>query len=389
MAVSKRGPVPPFSLKKGANAPFFGEKGVPAKKMIPKCTDQDFLWYRYGKYQEIPTDTNRKIQFNIQLYSFPIISGLATLITHLGGEEISVQERKILTHQAKDNALELNDASMPLKMPSLPSVVTTRNAPPPHVPQDPILPPIKSSLKTGKFHPVIASTPPPCQTKSTSADPDDEEDDPGIYSKTINRVGDGTHLITASFMKTNDKIRDQLLKDFVYFFNLMHAINGLKIHSVSTKKPLPILTSPKDKNIPTTDNKIRDYFIIQNQYSLVPKTCSKPKAPPQRVDSNGCFQFNENRQYDGPDRITGIMLISVPGNVKQAIGDLLIELKGDAHQIQYKPTQQKNSKAEKMFPGIPSGLCNEGIMHSIRHGLKTCEKTLCNAKRFTIKANMD
>jgi hypothetical protein len=42
-----------------------------------------------------------------------------------------------------------------------------------------------------------------------------------------------------------------------------------------------------------------------------------------------------------------------------------------------------------MFPGIPSGLCNEGIMHSIRHGLKTCEKTLCNAKKFTIKANMD
>jgi hypothetical protein len=28
-------------------------------------------------------------------------------------------------------------------------------------------------------------------------------------------------------------------------------------------------------------------------------------------------------------------------------------------------------------------------MGSIRHGLKTCEKTLCNAKKFTIKANMD
>ncbi len=42
-----------------------------------------------------------------------------------------------------------------------------------------------------------------------------------------------------------------------------------------------------------------------------------------------------------------------------------------------------------MFPGIPSGLCNEGIMRSIRHGLKTCEKTLCNAKKFIIKANMD
>jgi hypothetical protein len=52
------------------------------------------------------------------------------------------------------------------------------------------------------------------------------------------------------------------------------------------------------------------------------------------------------------------MLISASGNVNQAIGDLLIELKGDAHQIWYKPTKQKNSKAERMFPGIPSGLCN-------------------------------
>jgi hypothetical protein len=61
LAVSKSWPVPPFSLKKGAGAPFLREKGVPAKKNIPKCTDRDFLRYRYGKYQEILTDTNRKI----------------------------------------------------------------------------------------------------------------------------------------------------------------------------------------------------------------------------------------------------------------------------------------------------------------------------------------
>jgi hypothetical protein len=61
LAVSKRGPVPPFSLKKRASAPFLREKGVPAKKMIPKCTDQDFLWYWYDKYQEIPTDADRKV----------------------------------------------------------------------------------------------------------------------------------------------------------------------------------------------------------------------------------------------------------------------------------------------------------------------------------------
>jgi hypothetical protein len=54
------------------------------------------------------------------------------------------------------------------------------------------------------------------------------------------------------------------------------------------------------------------------------------------------------------------MSISAPGNVKNTIDNLLIELEGDAHQIRYKPTQQKNSKANKMFPGIPgipAGLC--------------------------------
>ncbi len=42
-----------------------------------------------------------------------------------------------------------------------------------------------------------------------------------------------------------------------------------------------------------------------------------------------------------------------------------------------------------MFPGIPTGLCPEGIMRSVQHGLKKCEKTLCNAKKFTVKAKMD
>jgi hypothetical protein len=80
--------------------------------------------------------------------SFPIISGLATPIMHLGGEEISHQELEILTTQAKSNALELHTASIPPKVPSPPPVVTpncsdTGNAPSLQVPQDPILPPGK------------------------------------------------------------------------------------------------------------------------------------------------------------------------------------------------------------------------------------------------------
>ncbi len=72
LAVSKRGPEPPIFLKKGARAPFLREKGVPAKKMIPKCTDRDFPRYRYGKYREIPTDTDRKIPMRYNSSNTPI-----------------------------------------------------------------------------------------------------------------------------------------------------------------------------------------------------------------------------------------------------------------------------------------------------------------------------
>jgi hypothetical protein len=58
---NKKGAGAPFFLKKGAIASFLREIGFPAKKIIPKCTDQDFLRYRYSKYREIPTDTNREI----------------------------------------------------------------------------------------------------------------------------------------------------------------------------------------------------------------------------------------------------------------------------------------------------------------------------------------
>ncbi len=66
-------------IKKGAIAPFLREIGFPAKKIIPKCTDRDFLRYRYGKYQEIPTGTDRKIPIRyttlveLDLYVFVLV----------------------------------------------------------------------------------------------------------------------------------------------------------------------------------------------------------------------------------------------------------------------------------------------------------------------------
>ncbi len=320
--------------------------------------------------------------------NFLIMTGLANLIMHLGGEEISYAGLSILADRAEEVSKGLPTKAA-FKNPS--AVAEEKISPNTLGNVGPLLPPTKpkTSLKPSKFFPVFADQTPPCQTEICNKDDGEEEDKPGMYSKLDEGVGDGTNYITASFVKSNNEIKDQLLMQVRYFLDLMSAnIDGVKFHPLNTERSLSILTMSTDKNFPTTGTKIRDYFHIQNKISLILGTRNIPKVPPQKLDADGQFQFNENRVYDGPDRITGIMLISAPCNVKQAISNLLIELEGYIHQIHYKPTQQKNSKTEKMFPGVPAVLCPEGLMQSIRHGLKKCEKALCNEKKFSINANM-
>ncbi len=127
------------------------------------------------------------------------------------------------------------------------------------------LPPTKpkASLKPSKFFPVFAEQTPPRLAGDHTKDDEDDASEPGVYSKLDEGVGDGTHYITASFVKTNEKIKDQLLTQVKYFMDLMCAnIDGVKFHPISTERSLPILKSSADKNYPTTGTKIRDYFHV-------------------------------------------------------------------------------------------------------------------------------
>jgi hypothetical protein len=55
-------------LKKGVMTLLSRKTGVPAKKIITKCTDQVFLWYQYGKTKKMLINTNQNFQIDIQLY---------------------------------------------------------------------------------------------------------------------------------------------------------------------------------------------------------------------------------------------------------------------------------------------------------------------------------
>jgi hypothetical protein len=183
---------------------------------------------------------------------------LAGLISHLGGKKISNHDLEIFTHNAKDEAIELLASAMTKRVSTKSNVPTSDEkvvdfAGNSTTSQDPVQPPVKQklSLKPGNFDPVLILETPPRNMDSTSPDQNDNKNKCGIYSKTVNGVGDGTRLITASFIKTNNKIRDQLLKNFNYFSELLCMnIDGLKIHPISSDKPLPILASAKDKICP-------------------------------------------------------------------------------------------------------------------------------------------
>ena len=104
----------------------------------------------------------------IRRHYFPNILGLASLITHLGGETISSEDIDQFTRQAKTNAPVLHTPTISATAPpSLPDVNTnddtTKETPTQATHQGVMTPPNKPkfSLKAGKFLHARSTMPPP------------------------------------------------------------------------------------------------------------------------------------------------------------------------------------------------------------------------------------
>jgi hypothetical protein len=120
------------------------------------------------------------------------MTGLAGLISHFSGKKISNHDLEILTRNAKDKAIELHASAMTKRVSTKADVPASDEkvvdfAGDSTTSQDPIQPPVKQklSLKPGKFNPVIILETPPHNMDSTSPDQNEDEDEYGIYSKTV------------------------------------------------------------------------------------------------------------------------------------------------------------------------------------------------------------
>jgi hypothetical protein len=137
-----------------------------------------------------------------------------------------------------------------------------------------------------------------------------------------------------SFIKDKTKIQEQLLKALLATVSISaQNVPSILVPCIQKEAKLPPLSSATASNFPTMGMMARDYMFIQNAWSLQPGTRNKPKLPAPKVGKDSRQLFDENRGYDGPDKITAVMWIMADVNVKVALNNLQMELEGEHLQI--------------------------------------------------------
>jgi hypothetical protein len=229
----------------------------------------------------------------------------------------------------------------------------------------------RSSLRTSSFAPVIV--PSPLLANTVDVDPDFFE------GAALPGSGPGPHFITVSFIKNGkDKIKDQLLSALAATLTILSQnVPGVLIHCITKGTKLAPLDTTSASHFPTTGVGACNFMYVQNKWSLQPGTRNKIKLPAAKIGKDGRPLFDENRGYDGPDRITAVLWITCDVNAKEAIDELQMELEGEHLQIRWKPAQKKNTKNQIVIYGIPPVFDAAGVLGELLHGLKESEKELC------------
>ncbi len=196
----------------------------------------------------------------------------------------------------------------------------------------------RSSLRSSSFAPVIV--PPPLHANAVDVDPDFFE------GAALPGSGPGPHFITVSFIKNGkDKIKDQLLSALATTLTILSQnVPRVLIHCITKGLKIAPSDSISAGHFPTTGMGACNFMYVQNKWSLQPGTRNKLKLPAAKIGKDGRPLFDENRGYDGPDRITAVLWIMCAINAKEAIEKLQMELEGEHLQIRWKQAQKKNTR---------------------------------------------
>ena len=84
---------------------------------------------------------------------------------------------------------------------------------------------------------------------------------------------------------------------------------------------------------------------------------------------------NEAGEYNGPEQVTGVIVVSADGDIKKMVQRMRLDLEGTGIALWWKDVQMKNTVNAIMIPCVINGFCLDGITQSLRWGLKECKKT--------------
>jgi hypothetical protein len=129
---------------------------------------------------------------------FPIMTGITTLIQHLGGNKISIESLTNRTHQAEEEALrQYSNAKQTKIFPENLDRSKDKEIVRSETPRDLIPPPDKpkTSLKVGKFFPLFSNSTPPWHNNGADNNEVEDDNEPGIYSKILDGAGTA-HIIS-------------------------------------------------------------------------------------------------------------------------------------------------------------------------------------------------
>ena len=196
-------------------------------------------------------------------------------------------------------------------------------------------------------------------------------------NETTEGNGPGKWLLNWNFEKVpGERVADQLLSALGTTVKLSAAsVKGFKLHPHDHNPNLPEVTSDKPEgNFPLTGGACQQYVHFPMEWQLAAakaKTVRPPKAASEhRYD-------DEAGEYNGPERVSGVIVVSADGDVKKMVQRMRLDLEGTGIAIWWKDVQMKDTVNAIQIPCVVHGFCLEGISQSLRWGLKECEKKLC------------
>ena len=100
------------------------------------------------------------------------------------------------------------------------------------------------------------------------------------------------------------------------------------------------------------------------------------KSRPQKA-ALAYWYDDESGEYSGPERVSGVIVVSVDGDVNKLAQRMQLDLEGTGVAIWWKDVQMKDTVNVIQIPCVMNGFCLEGITQSLMWGLKDCKKKLC------------